>query len=137
MPCERGHRDNCGSLLMFRFLVVCAALLSGCSVGSDIGDEAFGVWVANECAHPIEAKAAHTAADAVKRLTDHPIEIPSGEGRQIDVIDNAAAHPTAYFLAIGVGGEKPLVREFRLDRLKTELVRATFGADCATLVEKG
>jgi len=122
---------------MFRVVVVvCAVLLSGCSVGRDVGDQAFGVWVDNECAQPIHAKAAHTAQVAVERLASQPIEIAPGEGRQIDVIENAAAHPTAYFLAIAVGGQEPLVREFELERLKTELVRATFAADCESLVEQ-
>jgi hypothetical protein len=137
MPCERRHRHDGWSLLMFRALVVaCAALLAACSVGTDIGDSAFGVWVANDCAQPIHAKAAHTGEIAVERLASRPIEIPPGEGRQIDVIENAAAHPTAYFLALSVGDEKPLVRKFDLKRLKAEPVRVTFGADCATLVEQ-
>ncbi len=122
---------------MVRLLVVvCVLVVVGCSVGAEVGDSAFGVWVDNECARPIHAEAAHTAEIAIERLSSGAIEVPSGQGREISVIENAAAHPTAYFLAISVDDGEPLVREFDIVRLKSELVRTTFAADCVSLVEQ-
>jgi hypothetical protein len=134
---KRGHWDDSRELLMLRLIVALLVLFAtGCTVGTDIGDEAIGVWIDNDCAEVVQANAAHSAEIAVERLNSSPISISPGESRTVDVIANAAAEPSTYFLAICVDVSDPLVQEFDVERLRAELVRATFESDCATLTEQ-
>ena len=122
---------------MIRCLSILAVMCAtSCAVDGEIGDDAIGIWIENECGDAVQANAADSAVGAVDRLNSEPITIRPGEGRTIDVIANVAAEPRAYFVAIGVDAHDPVVREFDIERLREELVRATFAGDCATLVEE-
>lgn len=134
---ERDGRNDGGIMLTSRLaLCVVAGLVAGCSVGEDIGDEGIGVYVYNECVSTVLVEPGHTAEVAVERFASNPIRIETGRGSHSSVIANAASDPQAYFLAFGLEGAEPEVREFDIGRLRRELVEVTFGSDCATLADQ-
>jgi hypothetical protein len=126
---------NIKASILFSSLVLAA---SSCSpeVG-DIGSDAIGVFVKNDCDREIHAHASERGDFARAELRTVGLRIQPGESPNVSIIAFSGYQPKKYFLAVGIDPASPIVAEYDVKRIDKTPTFVVFGADCASITDAG